>query len=140
MATQKLPVLLVTGRSLEQGVNNQRGKASKEYFETVTTLFMDQQDMEKIGVTEGTHVTINSDAGSVVLKASKYPKGSMAGIVYLPYSPWANVVNSDDTTTLGMPTCKGVKVEVEATPDKPILTLFELFHIQFGKKGVECHQ
>jgi formylmethanofuran dehydrogenase subunit D len=140
MVTQKLPVVLITGRSLEQGVNNQRGKGSKEYFETVTTCFMDQQDMEKLGITDGTHVTVTSDAGSVVLKAVKYPRGSLLGKMYLPYGPWANVINSDETTTTGMPTCKGVKVEVEATPEKPILTLLELFQLEFGKKGVECHQ
>jgi formylmethanofuran dehydrogenase subunit D len=140
MVTQKLPVKLITGRSLEQGVNNQRGKGSKEYFETVTTIFMDQRDMEKLGITEGTHVTVTSSVGSVVLKATKYPRGSMAGIAYLPYGPWANVINCDDTTTTGMPTCKGYNVEIEATPDKPILNLMQLFELEFGKKGVECHQ
>jgi formylmethanofuran dehydrogenase subunit D len=64
----------------------------------------------------------------------------MAGIAYLPYGPWANVINCDDTTTTGMPTCKGYNVEIEATPDKPILNLMQLFELEFGKKGVECHQ
>jgi formylmethanofuran dehydrogenase subunit D len=140
MVQQKLPVTLITGRSLEQGVNNQRGKGSKEYCETVTTCFMDLKDMAKLGVTDGTHVTVTSYVGSVVLKVVKYPRGTMEGIMYLPYGPWANAINSDDTTTTGMPTCKGMKVEVEATPEKPILTLQELFAIEFGKKGVECHQ
>lgn len=140
MVTQKLPVLLITGRSLEQGVNNQRGKGSKEYFETVTTCFMDPQDMAKIGVTDGTHITVSSSAGSVVLKAAKYPKGPLLGMIYLPYGPWANVINSDDTTSVGMPTCKGTNAEVEATPEKPILNLMQLFQLEFGKKGVECHQ
>lgn len=140
MVTQKLPVTLITGRSLEQGVNNQRGKGSKEYFETVTTCFMDQKDMEKLGITDGTHITVTSNVGSVVLKAAKYPRGSIEGIAYLPYGPWANTINSDDTTTTGMPTCKGFKVEIEASPDKPILNLAELLQLQFGRKGVECHQ
>ncbi len=79
--------------------------------------------MEKLGITEGTHVTVtNNLSGSVVLKASKYPRGSMVGIVYLPYGPWANVIIGDVTTTTGMPTCKGIPVEVEPTnAEKPIL-------------------
>jgi formylmethanofuran dehydrogenase subunit D len=140
MVQQKLPVIMLTGRTIEQGVSNQRGKGSKEYFDTVTTCFMDPQDMEKIGVTAGTHITVSTDTGSVVLKAAKYPRGSLLGMIYIPYSPWANVINSDDTTTTGMPTCKGTPAEVEATPDKPILSLAQLFELVFGKKGVECHQ
>ena len=55
MVTQKLPVVLITGRSLEQGVNNQRGKGSKEYFETVTSMLHGPTGHGETRITDGTH-------------------------------------------------------------------------------------
>jgi formylmethanofuran dehydrogenase subunit D len=57
----------------------------------------------------------------------------MPGLIYIPYGPWANSIVSSETTSIGMPSVRGTPAEVEAAPEKPVLTLKELLAIQFGK-------
>lgn len=130
---QKLQVTLLTGRTIEQGVGKERGKASLEYFEACSMVYMDGEDMNKLGLREGDKVEITTPNGSVVLRAIKYPRASTPGLVYIPYGPWANAIVSDATTSIGMPSFKGTPAEVEAVPDKPVLTMEELLKSEFGR-------
>ena len=133
MVQQKLQVTLLTGRTIEQGVGKERGKASLEYFEACSMVYMDGEDMNKLGLREGDKVEITTPNGSVVLRAIKYPRASTPGLVYIPYGPWANAIVSDATTSIGMPSFKGTPAEVEAVPDKPVLTMEELLKSEFGR-------
>ena len=130
---QKLQVTLLTGRTIEQGVGKERGKASLEYFEACSMVYMDGEDMNKLGLREGDKVEITTPNGSVVLRAIKYPRASTPSLVYIPYGPWANAIVSDATTSIGMPSFKGTPAEVEAVPDKPVLTMEELLKSEFGR-------
>ena len=96
-------------------------------------VYMDGGDMKKLGVKNNTNVLVTTPHGSVVLKAVKYPRSSMPGLIYIPYGPWANAVCSDTTTSIGMPSFKGTPAEVEAAPDKPLLSMAELLKSEFGR-------
>ncbi len=133
MVQQKLRVTLLTGRTIEQGVGKEQGKSSQEYFDACSTVFMDEKDMKKLGIKNKTNVLVTTPHGSVVLKAVKYTRGSMPGLIYIPYGPWANAVVNDSTTSIGMPSFKGTPAEVEPAPDKPVLTMEELLKSQFGR-------
>lgn len=133
MVQRKLRVTLLTGRTIEQGVGKEQGKTSPEYFEACSMVYMDGDDMKKLGIRNGENVLVTTSNGSVVLKAVKYPRGSTPGLIYIPYGLWANVIVSDETTSIGMPTFKGTPAEVEPAPDKSILTLRELLLEQFGR-------
>jgi formylmethanofuran dehydrogenase subunit D len=133
MVQPKLRVTLLTGRTIEQGVGKEQGKSSHEYFEACSMVYMDAQDMKKLGIRNNTNVLVTTPNGSVVLKAVKYPRGSMSGLIYIPYGPWANSVCSDATTSIGMPSFKGTPAEVEAAPDKPLLSMEELLKSEFGR-------
>lgn len=133
MVEQKLRVTLLTGRTIEQGVGKEQGKASREYFEACSMVYMDGGDMKKLGLKDGQNVQITTPNGSVVLRAVKYPRASTPGLVYIPYGPWANAIVSDATTSIGMPSFKGTPAEVEAAPDKPVLTMEELLRSEFGR-------
>jgi formylmethanofuran dehydrogenase subunit D len=133
MVKQKLKVTLLTGRTIEQGVGKEAGKATQGYFESTTMAYMDICDMKKLGIKNKTNIQVTTPNGSVVLKAVKHPRGAMPGMIYIPYGPWANSIVSNETTSIGMPSFKGTPAEVEAAPDKPVLTLKELLKIQFGK-------
>jgi formylmethanofuran dehydrogenase subunit D len=133
MVQQKLRVTLLTGRTIEQGVGKEQGKSSHEYFEACSMVYMDGEDMKKLGVKNNTNVRVSTPNGSVVLKAVKYPRASTPGLIYIPYGLWANVIVSDETSSIGTPTFKGTPAEVEPAPDKPILTLEELLQEQFGR-------
>jgi formylmethanofuran dehydrogenase subunit D len=133
MVQQKLQVTLLTGRTIEQGVGKEAGKATQGYFESTTMAYMDICDMKKLGIKNQTNILVTTPNGSVVLRAVKYPRGAMPGMIYIPYGPWANSIVSNETTSIGMPSFRGTPAEVEAAPDKSVLTLKELIRSQFGK-------
>jgi formylmethanofuran dehydrogenase subunit D len=133
MLQQKLHVTLLTGRTIEQGVGKEHGKASREYFEACSMVYMDGEDMKKLGIREADNVQITTPNGSVVLRAVKYPRASTPGLVYIPYGPWANAITSNATTSIVMPSFKGTPAEVEPALDKPVLTMEELLRSEFGR-------
>jgi len=133
MGQQKLRVTLLTGRTIEQGVGKEQGKSSQMYFEACSMVYMDGNDMKKLGVRNGQNVLVTTPDGSVVLKAVKYPRAATPGLVFIPYGPWANAVCSNATTSIGMPSFKGTPAEIEPAPDKPVLTIEQLFKSEFGR-------
>jgi formylmethanofuran dehydrogenase subunit D len=130
----KLRVTLLTGRTIEQGVGKERGKASKEYVESVSVCYMDPEDLKKLGIKEKTTILVSTNYGSVVVKALKSLRAPHLGIIFIPYGPWANVISSPETHSIGMPSFKGIPAEVEPAPDKPLLNLEELLREEFGEK------
>ena len=133
MRNPKLRVTLLTGRTIEQGVGKEHGKASKEYFESVSVCYMDPEDLKKLGIKEKTNVQVSTAHGSVVVKALKSLRTPHPSIIFIPYGPWANVVVNPETHSIGMPSLKGISAEVEPAPDKPILGLEKLLKEEFGK-------
>jgi len=134
MENLKLRVTLLTGRTIEQGVGKERGKASKEYMKSVSICYMDPDDLKKLGIKEKTNILVSTDYGSVVVKALKSPRAPHSGVIFIPYGPWANVVVNPETHGIGMPSFKGIPAEVEPAPDKPLLSLEELLKEQFRKE------
>jgi formylmethanofuran dehydrogenase subunit D len=133
MEQQKLRVTLLSGRTIEQGVGKEYGKASHEYYDACSMVYMDADDMKKLGVKNNTNVQVTTPIGSVILKAVKYPRSATPGLIYIPYGPWANAVCSDATTSIGMPSFKGTPADVEAAPDKKVLSIEELLMSEFGR-------
>jgi formylmethanofuran dehydrogenase subunit D len=129
----KLQVTLVTGRTIDQGVGKEQGKASKEYMSSVSVCHVDPEDMKRMGSKEKTNILVSTAFGSVVVKALKSPRAPHAGLIFIPYGPWANVVVNPDTHSVGMPSLKGIPAEIEPAQDKPLLSLSELLKEQFGK-------
>ncbi len=133
MVEQKLRVTLITGRTIDQGVGKEMGKGSKEYFDSAAICFLDPVDIKKLGLKSGSNVQVTSKFGSVVVKAKKFPRGVMPGMVFIPCGLWANAVCGDDTYSMGMPLFKGFPVDVEPAPNKPVLTLDELLKEEYGR-------
>jgi formylmethanofuran dehydrogenase subunit D len=125
---------MLTGRTIEQGVGKERGKASEDYFDSVAVCYVDSEDIKRLGIKEGTNVRVSTEYGSVILRALKSPRGPHKGMIFIPYGPWANAVASTETTSIGMPTLKGIPAEVEPAPDKAVLGLSEFLREQFGKR------
>ncbi len=133
MVQEKLNLILLTGRTIEQGVGKESGKGTKLYFDSTTMCYMDEKDMNQLGLRNNDHVLVTTKEGSVVLRAVKHPRGAMPGMIYIPYGPWANAICSNETTSIGMPSFKGTPVEVKPAPNQPILTLEELLKKEFGR-------
>ena len=133
MVEQKLRVILITGRTIDQGVGKEMGKGSKEYFDSSSVCFIDQADLNKFGIKSRTNVKVTSKYGSVVVKALKNPYGCNPGMIFIPCGLWANAICGDETFGMGMPLFKGFQVEVEPAPNQAILTLDELLKLEYER-------
>ncbi len=136
MVEQKLRAILITGRTIEQGVGKELGKGSIEYYDSCAVCFFNKTDMTKLGIKNGSIVKVTSKYGSVIVKAQKYQWGVNPGMVFIPCGSWANAITGDETFSMGMPLFKGFPVEVEAAPNEPIMTLDELLMKQFGRNSL----
>jgi len=133
MATkQKLHVILVTGRTIEQGVARESGKFSKEYAQSVSVCFIDPEDLKTSGTKENTNVRVSTHNGSVVLTAKESPRKPHKGIIFIPYGPWANMIVDPSTDSIGMPSLKGIPADIEPAPAERVLNLKELLSREFG--------
>ena len=130
----KLKVTLLTGRTIEQGVGKEHGKASKEYFENVAVCYVDPEDMKKLRIKEKTNILVSTEYGSVVVRALKSKRAPHPGKIFIPYGPWANAVTDPETHGIGMPSLKGIPAEIEPAHDRRVLSLEEILKEQF-KKG-----
>lgn len=123
----RLRMILISGRSLGQGLGKESGKFSTRYMEATAVCHLDPEDMEELGVSEGDMVRISSAHGSVVVKALKSRYTPHRGVVFIAYGPWVNVLTEGETHGTGMPGFKGLQVEVKPArkPVKPIDLILE---------------
>jgi formylmethanofuran dehydrogenase subunit D len=127
----RLRVILLTGRTIEQGVGREFGKSSEEYAESVSICFVDSEDLHALGIKEDSNVSVSTAFGSVILRAVKSPRGPHKGVIFIPYGPWANVIVDPSTDSIGMPSLKGIPAEIEPT-QKRVLQLKQLLAEKFG--------
>lgn len=129
----KLPVTLLTGRTIEQGVGKEHGKNSNEYLDSVSVCYVDPEDLKRLGMKEGSNVLVSTDHGSVVVRAARSLRAPHQGVVFIPYGPYANAVVDAETDSIGMPSLKGIRAEIAPAPSESVLTLKELLKTEFGK-------
>jgi formylmethanofuran dehydrogenase subunit D len=122
----KIQLNLITGRTIQQGVAIEGGKEKPRYREACGIIELDPSDFEKLGAWRNTNVRVTSAHGSVVVKAIDATQGPHPGLGWIPMGPWANSVTNPNTYSTGMPTFKGIPVEVEPAPNEPVLLGIEL--------------
>jgi len=130
----KVKVILLTGRTIDQGVSKEHGKFSKEYQEKVAICEVDSSDLKNLTVIKGLNIKVITRFGSVVVKAVKSSRGSHPGIAYMPYGLWANIVVDPHTHGIGMPSFKGLSAELEAAPSENVTPIPVLLEETFRKK------
>jgi len=121
----KLEVVLLTGRTIDQGCSKESGKISERYMENVAICEMNVEDMKTLGIKDNSNIKITTEFGSVVVKAKKSQRSISRGVVFIPYGPWANQVLLSNTNGTGMPLLKGVKANIEST-DTKVQSILEL--------------
>ena len=124
--------LLVTGRTIYQGVGKEHGKLSNEYFESVAICEMDPRDMNDLGIRANENVKVTTGFGSVVVKAVESLRAPHPKILYIPYGPWASLIVDSRTDGTGMPSLKGIPATIEPSSEK-VLELRELLEKYYGK-------
>ncbi len=111
---EKIKVILVSGRTSQQGVGLEVGKTSEEYFKSVSYIELSAGDAGSLGVGEGDPVKVETAHGSVVVSA-KLSEKLEPGTSFFPYGIWANQVFGSETGGTGMPYFKGIDAEVSAS-------------------------
>ncbi len=122
-----MDLLLVTGRTINQGLGKEMGKLSKEYMEGVAVCEMTPEDMKRLNIRDGGNVKVSTNFGSVVVKAEKSRRIQTPGIIFIPYGPWSNLLVNPETDGTGMPSLKGIPARVEPT-DEEILEAKEILN------------
>ncbi len=119
-----IEVTLVTGRSLAQGIALEKGKLSEDYLKNVAVVELDENDLRRLGISEGDTVKVKTKFGEVVVKAIK-SREPHPGIAFIPMGPWASLVVDPSTEGSGMPTLKGIHAEISPTKE-PVMNPVEI--------------
>jgi formylmethanofuran dehydrogenase subunit D len=114
-------VILITGRTVAQGVTRDGKKTLKEYVESAAICEIDPDDLEKLKIKEGDTVKVTTSYGTVAVRAAVSTQAPHPGIVFVPMGPWANEVIGPETDGIGMPSFKSISAEIEVAPTETIL-------------------
>lgn len=106
--------VLITGRSLDQTRGMHLGKTGDLYSQAISVAMMNPEMFKEMEVEAGCILRLRTDSGEVSLKSKPDP-GLPADMVFIPMGPVANKLIGTDTGGCGMPSFKGVQVEV--TPE-----------------------
>jgi formylmethanofuran dehydrogenase subunit D len=106
--------ILIPGRTSRQGTALNEGKFTSGYMEETSTLFVSPEDMARLGLTNGNRVRLRSEQGEVELPCQSAKAGELpAGLLFLPYGDASSRLMGGDTHGTGMPSSKGIDVELE---------------------------
>lgn len=133
LSEKSVAVVLTTGRTVDQGVAIEGGKLTQAYVKAAAVCYMDPEDMKKIGVITGDIVLVKTNFGQVILRVVKSEDTPHMGIAFVPMGPWANQVVDPNTDSIGMPSFKGMKANIEPAQGSRILDAATLVKTAFKK-------
>lgn len=107
---------LITGRTRDQAIGMHKGKASPEYADATSVVEMSEGDMAHLGVPEGGRVRLSTSDGAVELRARA--ADLPGGLLFVPMGTTINALVGCDTSCTGMPSFKGLVVEVTSAGDE----------------------
>ncbi len=119
-------LILLTGRTINQGVALEGGKTTKENVRAAGICAIDKDDFKKLDSIVGTPVKITTDFGEVVVYSTISEEGPHPGIIFIPMGPWANQLVNPDSQSCGTPTYKGMKAKLEIIQTGKVLDALEL--------------
>lgn len=119
-------LILLTGRTINQGVALEGGKTTKENVRAAGICAIDKDDFKQLKSIVGTPVKITTDFGEVVVYSTISEEGPHPGIIFIPMGPWANQLVNPDSQSCGTPTYKGMKAKLEIIQNGKVLDALEL--------------
>jgi formylmethanofuran dehydrogenase subunit D len=107
-------MLLIAGRSSEQGTSLNKGKLKPEYQQITSTAEMNEQDMARLDLKEGDRVRLSNSTGETTVTCTPRKVADLpSGMIFMPYGPSSSELMSSDTAGSGMPISKNLTVTVE---------------------------
>ena len=106
--------ILIPGRTSRQGCGISEGKFEENYQEETNLLQVTPEDMQRLGLEKGNRVRLTSEWGQVEVpiipsKGDELPQG----LLFIAYGDVSSRLMGGDTHGSGMPTSKGMDVELE---------------------------
>ena len=110
--------ILIPGRTSDQGCGISEGKFQDKYQRQINTLQVAPGDMRRLGLEDGDRVRLTSEEGAAVEVAVKSAKAEELpeGILFIAYGDISSRLMAGETHGSGMPTSKGMDVELEVLP------------------------
>lgn len=112
--------ILIPGRSSRQGVALNEGKYTEGYLDETSTLRMNPNDMQRLGMKTGDEVRMWNDVGEVVVPCLDAKDECPEGLVFICYGDKSSQLMAGETHGSGMPDSKGLDVFLQmASLPKP---------------------
>ncbi len=107
--------ILIPGRTSEQGCGISEGKFQEKYQREINTLQVSPGDMQRLGLVNGNRVRLTGEEGQIVeVNVTTAKKDELPdGMLFIAYGDISSRLMTGDTHGSGMPTSKGMDVEVE---------------------------
>jgi len=107
--------ILIPGRTSDQGCGISEGKFQDKYQREINILQVAPGDMERLGLVEGDFVRLTSGEGQVVdVSVTAARKNELPeGLLFIAYGDISSRLMGGDTHGSGMPTSKGIDVQLE---------------------------
>ena len=107
--------IFIPGRTSDQGCGISEGKFLEKYQREINTLQVAPGDMQRLGLSDGDRVRLTGEQGQVVevcVTAAKKDELPM-GMLFIAYGDISSRLMGGDTHGSGMPTSKGMDVQLE---------------------------
>lgn len=105
--------ILIPGRTSKQGAGISEGKFKENYQSEINTLQVNPEDMKRLGLKNGGTVQLKSAHGQIEIDITESPKDELpSGLLFLAYGDMSSKLMGADTHGSGMPTSKGIDVEL----------------------------
>ena len=107
--------IFIPGRTSDQGCGISEGKFLEKYQREINTLQVAPGDMQRLGLSDGDRVRLTGEQGQVVevcVTAAKKDELPM-GMLFFAYGDISSRLMGGDTHGSGMPTSKGMDVQLE---------------------------
>ena len=112
--------VLIPGRTSRQGVGISEGKLGETYQSEITTLLVAPEDMQRLGLENGNRVRLTSESGQAEVSISAARAGDLPpGLLFISYGDISSRLMGGDTHGSGMPTSKGLDVQLELVDPAP---------------------
>jgi formylmethanofuran dehydrogenase subunit D len=106
--------ILIPGRTSKQGCGISEGKFGENYQSETRLLQVAPEDMQRLGLRPGGRVRLTSPAGQIEVEVVAAGAGELpSGLLFIAYGDLSSRLMGGDTHGSGMPTSKGMDVELE---------------------------
>ena len=106
--------VLIPGRTARQGCGISEGKFGEKYQTEIHCLHVSEPDMQRLGLGTGDRVRLTSAHGQVEANVLSVSSDELPpGVLFIAYGDLSSRLMGGDTHGSGMPTSKGLDVELE---------------------------